>query len=317
MSRRYVVTGVAGFIGSHLAEHLLADGATVIGIDALTPYYDPEAKRENLRSLDGDATFDLIEADVADLPLEHVLRGADAVFHLAAQPGVRASFGVGFADYVHHNLVASQRLFEAAATVGCRRVVWASSSSVYGDAERYPCDEATPTEPRSPYGATKRACEDLAAVYRNAGLETVGLRYFTVYGPRQRPDMAMRRLCDAAVAGHAFPLFGSGAQSRDFTYVDDAVDATVRAASAADPAAIYNVGGGEEATLAHVIDVIEELAGVEIAIDRSGPQVGDVVRTCADTTRARLDLRWSPRTLLRDGLAAELAWVVDRSLVAA
>ena len=184
------------------------------------------------------------------------------VFHLAAQPGVRLSFGDGFARYTADNMLATQRVLEAAAAADCPRVVWASSSSVYGDAAAYPCIEAeTPTAPRSPYGVTKRACEDLAAVYGNGGLSTVGLRYFTVYGPRQRPDMAMRKLCEALLDGASFPLYGDGSQSRDFTHVADAVDATFRAGLAAGPARIYNVGGGHEATLAEVIALLEDLAG--------------------------------------------------------
>ena len=235
------------------------------------------------------------------------------IFHLAAQPGVRLSFGEGFARYTADNILATQRVFEAAAAAGCPRVVWASSSSVYGDAEAYPCIEGeTPTAPRSPYGVTKRACEDLAAVYANAGLSTVGLRYFTVYGPRQRPDMAMRKLCEALLDGAAFPLFGDGTQSRDFTHVADAVDATFRAGLADDPAAIYNVGGGHEATLAEVIAMLEDLSGRPAVLDRKPAQAGDVRRTAADTTRAETDLDWRPSVGLREGLRSEIDWVAAR-----
>lgn len=303
-----IVTGCAGFIGSHLSERLVADGHRVVGIDAFRPYYPRAEKEHNLAGLAGDNRFDLIEDDLVEAPLVALMAGVDTVFHLAAQPGVRKSFAA-FDEYTADNMVATQRIFAAALEAGVRRVVWASSSSVYGDAEQYPTiEDVTPTSPRSPYGATKRACEDLARIYRGLGLSEVGLRYFTVYGPRQRPDMAMRRLCDALHGGETFPLYGDGEQSRDFTYVADAVDATVRAGASADPLPLYNVGGGEEASMNRVIATLEELAGRSVPTERHRVQQGDVVRTCADTTRARTTLGWSPTTALRDGLAAELDW---------
>ena len=243
-----------------------------------------------------------------------MLSQADAVFHLAAQAGVRDSFGDGFARYARDNMVATQRVFEAAAEASCPRVVWASSSSVYGDAATYPCVEATtPTSPRSPYGVTKRACEDLADVYRTKGLSVVGLRYFTVYGPRQRPDMAIRRLCEAIVRHVTFPLFGDGSQTRDITYVDDVVTATILAGRSPHVEALYNVGGGQEVSLSHVIGMLEVLAGDLITIDRMDVQVGDVRRTGADTSLAQRTLGWSPHVRLEDGLANTLAWVRDRA----
>jgi len=311
--RRALVTGCAGFIGSHLSERLVAEGWQVVGVDAFTPYYDRDDKLDNLGALDGSPRFMLVEGDLCTLDLEPLLEDAPVVFHLAAQPGVRLSFGEGFARYTADNMLATQRVFEAAAAAGCRRVVWASSSSVYGDAAAYPCIEAeTPTSPRSPYGVTKRACEDLADIYRGQGLETVGLRYFTVYGPRQRPDMAMRILCESLLEGTPFPLYGDGGQSRDFTHVADAVDATYRAGLADDPAAIYNVGGGHEATLADVILTLEDLAGRRAVLDHRPDQAGDVRRTAADTTRAREDLGWAASVGLRDGLRSELDWVMAR-----
>ncbi len=307
---RALVTGCAGFIGSHLCERLLAEGWEVRGVDAFTPYYDRVLKEANLLDLRGERRFDLVEADLATADLGRLVRGIDVVFHLAAQPGVRRSFGDGFARYTTDNVVATQRVLEAAQAGDCSRVVWASSSSVYGDAADYPClEDATPTRPRSPYGVTKRACEDLAAIYRGGGLSTVGLRYFTVYGPRQRPDMAMRRLCEALLDGSTFPLYGDGGQSRDFTHVADAVDATFRAAGARDPAAIYNVGGGHEATMTEVIALLEELSGRRIALKRRAAQRGDVRRTNASVQRARADLGWAPAVGLRDGLATQLKWV--------
>ena len=310
---RAIVTGCAGFIGSHLTERLLAERWDVLGIDAFTPYYGRTHKEANLAGFRDAPGFTLVEADLATTELEPLVQGADVVFHLAAQPGVRASFGEGFAQYTHDNLIATQRVFEAAKATGCPRVVWASSSSVYGDAAAYPCVEATtPTAPRSPYGVTKRACEDLAAVYGNAGLSTAGLRYFTVYGPRQRPDMAMRKICEALLDGASFPLYGDGSQSRDFTHVADAVDATFRAGLAEDPARIYNVGGGHEATLAEVIALLEDLAGRPAVLDRRPVQAGDVKRTAADTTRAVEDLGWRAGVGLREGLRSQLDWVAAR-----
>jgi UDP-glucuronate 4-epimerase len=308
-----LVTGCAGFIGSHLSERLIAEGWDVAGVDAFTPYYDRADKLANLGALEGSPRFRLVEGDLCDLDLAALLADAPVVFHLAAQPGVRLSFGEGFAHYTADNLLATQRLFEAALDAGCPRVVWASSSSVYGDAATYPCiEDETPTAPRSPYGVTKRACEDLAAIYRDQGLSTVGLRYFTVYGPRQRPDMAMRILCESLVDGAPFPLYGDGQQSRDFTHVADAVDATYRAGLADEPAAIYNVGGGHEATLADVIGILEELSGREAVLDRRPDQAGDVRRTAADTARARDDLGWQASVGLREGLRSELEWVTAR-----
>lgn len=309
-----IVTGCAGFIGSHLSESLVADGARVIGIDSFTPYYERVHKEANLDGLLATSSFRLVEDDLVSLDLVPLLSDADAVFHLAAQPGVRASFGSGFDDYVTANLVATQRVLEAATQAKCRRVVMASSSSVYGDALAYPVVEgATPTQPRSPYGVTKRSCEDLADVYRNFGLEVVALRYFTVYGPRQRPDMAFRRICEMACGGPRFELYGDGGQSRDFTYVSDVVDATIRAAFSRVAPPVVNVGGGHEATMRQVLDIVEELIGDSLAIDQFGAQNGDVRRTAADTTLARSVLGWRPRVGLRDGLTAELNWVRSHS----
>lgn len=308
---RAVVTGCAGFIGSHLSEALVADGARVVGIDAFTPYYAREDKEANLAPLASEPSFALAERDLSAEELAPLLSGAEVVYHLAAQPGVRESF-VDFGRYATHNLVATQRLLDAALEASVGRIVWASSSSVYGDAAVYPCPEETPPRPRSPYGVTKRACEELAGIYRARGLDVVGLRYFTVYGPRQRPDMAIRRLCEALCGGAPFPLYGGGGQSRDFTYVDDAVEATVRVGAARRPGPLYNVGGGEESSLKGVIGRLEELAGRPVPVEPHESVVGDVRRTAADTTRARRDLGWAPRVGLVDGLARELHWVRER-----
>jgi nucleoside-diphosphate-sugar epimerase len=312
-SRVALVTGCAGFIGSHLAESLVDEGWRVRGVDAFTPHYDRADKEANLARIRDDSRFDLQELDLAEAPLDALMDGVHVLFHLAAQPGVRTSFGDGFAHYVRHNVLATQRVLEAARDGSIRRVVWASSSSVYGDAEEYPSrEDSTATRPRSPYGVTKRACEDLASVYRAQGLPVVGLRYFTVYGPRQRPDMAMRRLCEALLAGEPFPVYGDGTQSRDFTFVEDAVDATLRAADAIDPEAIYNVGGGHEATLREIIASLERLTGIQAALEKHDEQPGDVRRTGADTTRAHRDLGWQPLTDLGEGLRRQFEWVKER-----
>jgi len=317
-SMRAVVTGAAGFIGSHLCERLIGEGWQVTGIDAFTNYYSRADKESNLAGLRHEPRFELIEADLVDAPLEQIFVGGPTVFHLAAQAGVRGSFGDSFSGYVHDNLLATQRLLEQALAAQCVRVVMASSSSVYGDAEEYPCIEGlTPTRPRSPYGATKRMCEDLADIYRGLGLSVTALRYFTVYGPRQRPDMAMRRLCEAAVGGPSFTLNGDGLQSRDFTYVGDAVDATLRAGVVIDVPLLLNIGGGEEATMLHVVSTIEHLAGVSLDVRAAADGKGDVRRTAADTRVARHALGWSPRTSLVDGLSNPLDWVRSRSLASA
>jgi nucleoside-diphosphate-sugar epimerase len=316
--RRAVVTGAAGFIGSHLCERLVADGWRVTGVDAFTDYYAPADKVANLDALAESPAFDLLERDLLEDGWAAAFRGADVVFHLAAQAGVRDSFGRSFEHYARNNLVATQRVLEAAGERGVPRVVWASSSSVYGEAETHPCLEATtPTRPRSPYGVTKRACEDLARVYRSRDLAVTGLRYFTVYGPRQRPDMAIRRICDALATGGTFRLHGDGSQSRDFTYVTDAVDATVRCARTEPTADVYNVGGGERATMATVIAALETLSGRSLHVERTPPQRGDVTSTSADVTLARDQLGWSPTVPLRQGLAQQYAWVRNRTRVRA
>jgi nucleoside-diphosphate-sugar epimerase len=310
---RAVITGSAGFIGSTLAERLVAEGWWVTGVDSFSPFYPAADKEANLAGLVGERRFDLVRGDVATMPLDRLLADRPLVVHLAAQPGVLGSFGTGFDQYLHDNLLATQRLFEAAADARCPRVVYASSPSVYGDAETYPClEDSTPTRPRSPYGVTKRACEKLAEIYNTMGLPTVGMRFFTVYGPRQRPDMAIRRLCEAAAGGPRFTLRGDGSQVRDFTHVDDAVDATVRALTAPRPQPVLNIGGGEEASMTEVIRLLGKLSGGPVPVERRAVQIGDVRRTAGDTSKARDSLGWRPRVSLREGLRTELDWVRER-----
>jgi nucleoside-diphosphate-sugar epimerase len=302
---RYAVTGAAGFIGSHLSGALLAAGHEVVGIDCFTDYYDPALKEENARGLD------VRRLDLAEDPIE--LAGFDGVFHLAAQPGVR-SFGDVFPHYLRRNVLASQRLFEAAARDGVR-VVFASSSSVYGAAERYPTPEDAGPRPLSPYGITKLACEHLAAAYdREFGLDCVVLRYFNAFGPRQRPDMAFTRMVFALAEGGTFDLFGDGDQSRGWTYVTDVVDATIAAMGPA-ASGTYNVGGALEASMNETIALLERIGGRTLDVRRGANAVpGDQRRTSADTTRIRGELGWAPRVSLEDGLRAQWEWASTRVL---
>ena len=296
---RYAVTGAAGFIGSHLAEALLAAGHDVLAIDCFTDYYDVARKEENARELD---------VQVLDLAEDELdFSGLDGVFHLAGQPGAR-SFGDVFPLYLRRNVLATQRVFEAAVAAGVK-VVWASSSSVYGDAERYPTPEDAAPRPNNPYGITKLTCESLHDAYaRVFGLEAVGLRYFTVYGPRQRPDMAFARIVEALASGGRFELFGN--TSRSFTYVGDVVEATI-AALRAQPG-VYNVGGGDEATMLEAIALLEEISGRRLVLTDGPPQVGDMKRTKADTTRIEQEIGWRASTPLREGLARHWEWASAR-----
>jgi nucleoside-diphosphate-sugar epimerase len=299
---RYAVTGAAGFIGSHLAEALVAAGHEVVGFDSFTDYYDPALKEENARGLD------VRRVDLGEAPLD--FRGLDAVFHLAGQPGSR-SFGHVFPDYLWRNLLATQRVFEAAVAAETP-VVWASSSSVYGDAERYPTSEDVEPRPNNPYGVTKLSCEHLHDTYeRLFGLRAVALRYFTVYGPRQRPDMAFARMVAAAASDEEFELYGDGSQSRSFTFVGDVVDATVLALGA--PPGIYNVGGGEEYTMRDALELLEDVSGRPVRVRYGPPQMGDNHRTKADTTRIEQAIGWRATTPLREGLAEHWSWARRRA----
>jgi nucleoside-diphosphate-sugar epimerase len=299
---RYAVTGAAGFIGSHLAEALAAAGHDVVGIDCFTDYYDLGLKDENARALDV-RRLDLAEDELDLAPF-------DGVFHLAAQPGVR-SFGDVFPLYLRRNVLASQRLFEAAARDGVR-VVFASSSSVYGAAEVYPTPEDVRPQPLSPYGITKLACEQLAAAYeREFGLDCVVLRYFNAFGPRQRPDMAFTRIAFALASATPFDLYGDGEQSRGWTYVSDVVDATIRAMEHG--RGTYNVGGALEATMNEAIALFERISGRVLEVSRHPAVPGDQRRTNADTSRIRANLGWQPLVSLEDGLRAQWKWASDRS----
>jgi nucleoside-diphosphate-sugar epimerase len=300
---RYVVTGAAGFIGSHLLRTLVERGEDATGWDSFTDYYDPALKEENAAGLPVER-LDLVEDELD-------LAGVTGVFHLAAQPGVR-SFGGIFPTYVRENVLASQRLFEAAAAAGAR-VVFASSSSVYGDAAAYPTPEDTVPRPLSPYGITKVAAEQLAYAYgREFGLDAVTLRYFNAFGPRQRPDMAFTRMVLCLAEGRPFELYGDGTQSRSFTYVDDVVEATILAMERAPAGAVYNVGGGVEVSVLEAIEALGRISGRRLEIVRGARIEGDVKRTKADTSRIAAELGWQPQTPFEEGLEAQWRWAADR-----
>jgi nucleoside-diphosphate-sugar epimerase len=311
---RAVVTGAAGFIGSHVADSLVADGIEVTGVDCFTDYYPRAVKEAHLARLRDDARFRLVEGRLQDLDLAPLLEGADHVYHLAAQAGVRTSWGREFAQYTEHNVLATQRLLEAAVAAGGPRVIYASSSSVYGEVSELPLREGGPCRPVSPYGVTKLAAEHLAVLYhRTYGLDTVSLRYFTVYGPRQRPDMAFHRFLCAARDGEPLRVFGDGRQSRDFTFVSDVVAATRAAAVSGKPGSVYNVGGGERVELSCVLRLIEEITTRPLRIQHEETQRGDMRDTFADTAAAARDLGFRPGVSLAEGLASEWDWLRGRS----
>jgi UDP-glucuronate 4-epimerase len=298
---RYAVTGAAGFIGSHLSETLAAAGHEVVGFDSFTDYYDPALKEENAEG------FDVRRVDLADDPLDFA--GFDGVFHLAGQPGVR-SFGDIFPQYLRRNVLATQRVFEAAARDGVK-VVFASSSSIYGATERYPTPEDSLPQPLSPYGITKLACEHLAAAYaREFALDAVVLRYFNAFGPRQRPDMAFTRIVFALAEERPFDLYGDGSQSRSWTYVSDIVDGTILAMEGG--SGTYNVGGALEASMNESIELLERISGRRLDVRRHESVPGDQKRTKADTTRICKELGWEPKVSLEEGLTRQWSWASGR-----
>ncbi len=306
---RVVVTGAAGFIGSHLCERLLGDGHEVVGIDSFSDYYERVRKEQNLETLRGDRRFTLEEIDLVASDLAKPMRGAKVVFHLAGQPGVRPSWGGHFDRYVQDNIVATQRLLEVLREVAIERLVFASSSSVYGDAEMFPTKETALPRPVSPYGMTKLAAEHLTFVYlRNFGIPATALRYFTVYGPRQRPDMAFVCFMEALVQNEEIEIFGDGEQTREFTYVSDAVDGTVKAATAEVVGQIINLGGGSRVTLNRVLATLEDISRLEARRRFLPAAPGDPRHTGASINLARERLGWEPRVSLRDGLAKQWRW---------
>ena len=305
-----LVTGAAGFVGSTLVDALIARGDEVVGIDCFIDYYPRELKEANLQDARKSPRFRFVEASLVDVPLAGLLDGVEVVFHQAAQAGVRASWGDDFRIYSDNNVFATQRLLEACKDKDLRRFVYASSSSIYGDTDELPMRETSRPQPVSPYGVTKLAAEHLTWLYwKNYGVPTVSLRYFTVYGPRQRPDMAFHRFIKAALQHDAIRLYGDGAQSRDFTYVDDIVEANLAAAQADVAGKVFNVGGGSRTTVNEVIRVIGEIIDRQLEVENLAVQKGDVRHTAADTSLAQRHLAYAPRVSLRAGLEREVAWL--------
>jgi UDP-glucose 4-epimerase len=305
-----LVTGAAGFIGSHLTAGLLDRGAEVVGIDCFTDYYPRPLKEANLAHNLGRAGFRFVETRIQDADLPALLDGVTHVFHLAAQAGVRKSWGQDFRIYTDNNVDASQQMLEACVGRPLHRFVYASSSSLYGDHVAIPMREDALPQPVSPYGVTKLAAEQLGYLYHvNHGVPATAVRYFTVYGPRQRPDMAFNRFIQAALDGRPITLYGDGEQTRDFTFVKDAVAATMAAGDRGVPGRAYNIGGGSRVSVNHVLDIIGRLAGKPLDVRREPPQKGDMRDTYADTSLARADLGFSPTVSLEEGIEAEYRWL--------
>jgi UDP-glucose 4-epimerase len=316
------VTGAAGFIGSTLCEKLLELGHDVVGVDCFVPYYPRQLKERNLEKARQSPKFQLLEVDLCDLFASPTADGTallqtiDVIYHQAAQAGVRASWGKDFEIYTHNNILATQKMLEACKQKPGIRVVYASSSSVYGETDRFPMRETDLTRPVSPYGVSKLAAENLMCLYHhNFGVETVSLRYFTVYGPRQRPDMAFHRIIRSILTGETFHLFGSGNQTRDFTYVGDIVDANIQAGEKGKPGTIYNLGGGTRISMNDVIALMERIAGKQANVVKEAVQLGDVTNTGADVSRANEDFGFAPKISLEEGLAKEVDYI--RELLAA
>jgi len=311
---KYLVTGAAGFIGSALAARLLGEGHTVVGIDAMRPYYDLALKRANIAPLRA-AGLTMIESDLQSIDLDEALDGVDVVFHEAGQPGVRSSWGSEFDVHLHDNIRATQRLLEAAQrTAGLKRLVYASSSSVYGSAARYPTIETDVPHPMSPYGVSKLAAEQLCTLYgRTFGVPTVSLRYFTVFGPGQRPDMAFSRFISAALSGGEISILGDGEQMRDFTFVEDVVDANLAAGvSTCDPGEVFNVSGGASITVNGALDAIESIVRSPLRRRYDDRVPGDVRRTGGSTDKIHAALGWQPSTSLEHGLRRQVEWLRAR-----
>ena len=307
-----LVTGAAGFIGSTLAERLLQEGAEIVGLDSFTDYYPREIKESNLAGLRQQSRFRFIEARLQDADLTRLLADRTHVFHLAAQAGVRKSWGRDFAVYTTNNVEATQILLEACVGLKLERLVYASSSSVYGDHVPMPMREDALPRPVSPYGVSKLAAEHLCTLYHaNYGVPAVSLRYFTVYGPRQRPDMGFHKFLRAAIRKEPITLYGDGEQTRDFTYVHDAVTATIAAARRGVAGRVYNIGGGSRVSVNQVLEIVGRLAGRALPVTIDPAQKGDMRHTYADTVMARADLEFAPAFDLERGLAAEYHWLRD------
>jgi len=305
-----LVTGAAGFIGSHLCRRLLKDGFSVIGIDSFADFYPKWIKEKNIQDITRDSRFELISSDLESTDIENILRQVDFVFHLSAQPGVRASWGQNFSVYIKNNIQVTQKLLETAKTVPPKKIIYASSSSVYGFCQELPMTEKSPLHPLSPYGVTKLAAEQLCFLYfKNYGIPVVSLRYFTVYGPGQRPDMAFHRFFKAVAEEKEITVFGDGKQTRDFTFIDDIIDANVAALHKGKPGETYNIGGGHQEILENIFPVIEDICCKKVKIVKVEKQKGDVLHTYACIEKANQHLDYSPKTSLSEGLKEEWKWI--------
>ncbi|MBS3818738.1 GDP-mannose 4,6-dehydratase [bacterium] len=305
-----LVTGAAGFIGSSLSQRLIQNGYFVTGIDSFTDYYPRWIKEKNLNSLFQNEHFEFIEEDIASLHLKELMKKSDAVFHLAAQAGVRSSWGNSFSIYTKNNIEATQRLLEAVKEIPVEKFIFASSSSVYGDCPHLPMSETSPLHPFSPYGVTKLAAENLCSLYfKNYGVPVVSLRYFTVYGPGQRPDMAFHKFFKAIRQDKKITVFGNGKQTRDFTYIDDLIEANVSALKKARVGEIYNIGGGNRQTLEDLFPILETICQKNIHIKKKPTQSGDVPHTFADIEKAQKELDYSPQSHIEEGLLQEWKWI--------
>jgi len=307
LTTHFLVTGCAGFIGSHLCERLLADGHAVTGVDLLTDFYDLQLKRRNLVPLLARERFQFVQRELLDTD-ESLLRDAEVIFHLAARPGVRTSWGPEFEIYVRYNILSTQYLLECAShSRALKKIVIASSSSIYGNTPAERVQEDQPKNPVSPYGVTKLAAEHLCWAYATqSGVPVIALRLFTVYGPRQRPDMAFQRLIHAALTRSKFALYGDGEQRRDFTYVQDVVGAFLLGAKSSEACEAFNIAGGGIVSMNEAVSLVEDLAGVKIDVERVRPQTGDVWHTGADLSKSRDILGYTPRVGLREGLKAQV-----------
>lgn len=308
---RCLVTGCAGFIGSHLSEKLVESGFEVTGIDSFTDYYDQRIKKDNVQNLKKSANFTLVKEDLLGVDLGKLLEGADYIFHHAAQPGVIASWGARFQEYINNNILATQRLLEAAKKVSLKSLIFASSSSVYGDCE-LPMREDRLLSPVSPYGVSKLACESLCYSYwKNFGVPVVSLRYFTVYGPRQRPDMAFHKFIQAILKGEEINIYGDGNQTRDFTYIEDAVKANFLVMEKDCSGEVFNIGGGTHTKVNEVTGLLERIMGKKARIRHINAQKGDMRDTLADIGKAKRLLNYNPRFDLTEGLKREIEWLKE------
>lgn len=310
--KKCLVTGVAGFVGSHIARRLVSEGCPVVGIDLFTDYYDRQLKEKNIADLLKSNLFTLIRQDIVTLKPDE-LDGVQWVFHQAAQAGVRASWGEHFSQYAHHNILGTQHLLELFRHLPVEKFIYASSSSVYGDSKKLPMHEDDLPRPMSPYGVTKLAAEHLCNLYhQNYSLPAVSLRYFTVYGPSQRPDMAFHRFMCAAAEGNELVIYGSGEQTRDFTYIEDIVEANLAAAHARNvEGRVYNIGGGSRISINGVLKIIESVSKKPLRIRYEPIQAGDPPHTYADTERAKRDLNYNPKTSLEEGLVSMYRSIVS------